>query len=107
MARHATAQLLPCMSQAVCRSSCRSQHSWDTIARKHKRALSALQEDIVNALALTGQTLMGQTVMVKSSEVRCTSCAGCVDGMPLPPLAFFAWTEAGIFIGNIKLPQSS
>ena len=28
-----------------------------------------LQEDIVNALALTGQVLMGQAVMVKSSEV--------------------------------------
>jgi len=28
-----------------------------------------LQEDIVNAMALTGQVLMGQSVMVKSSEV--------------------------------------
>ena len=28
-----------------------------------------MQEDIVNALALTGQILMGQAVMVKSSEV--------------------------------------
>lgn len=28
------------------------------------------QEDIVNAMALTGQVLMGQSVMVKSSEVR-------------------------------------
>ncbi len=30
------------------------------------------QEDIVNAMALTGQVLMGQSVMVKSSEVRRT-----------------------------------
>ena len=29
-----------------------------------------VQEDIVNAMALTGQFLMGQAVMVKSSEVR-------------------------------------
>ena len=29
-----------------------------------------LQEDIVNAMALTGQFLMGQAVMVKSSEVN-------------------------------------
>lgn len=29
----------------------------------------AMQEDIVNAMALTGQFLMGQAVMVKSSEV--------------------------------------
>ena len=29
----------------------------------------AMQEDIVNAMALTGQVLMGQSVMVKSSEV--------------------------------------
>ena len=28
-----------------------------------------MQEDIVNAMALTGQVLMGQSVMVKSSEV--------------------------------------
>lgn len=28
-----------------------------------------VQEDIVNAMALTGQVLMGQSVMVKSSEV--------------------------------------
>ncbi len=28
-----------------------------------------VQEDIVNALALTGQTFMGQSIMVKSSEV--------------------------------------
>ena len=31
---------------------------------------AAMQEDIVNAMALTGQVLMGQSVMVKSSEVR-------------------------------------
>jgi hypothetical protein len=30
------------------------------------------QEDIVNAMALTGQVLMGQSVMVKSSEVHKT-----------------------------------
>ncbi len=29
-----------------------------------------LQEDIVNAMALTGQIVMGQAIMVKSSEVR-------------------------------------
>ncbi len=29
-----------------------------------------LQDDVVKALALTGQTLMGQSIMVKSSEVR-------------------------------------
>ena len=33
------------------------------------RATCNMQEDIVNALALTGQVLMGQAVMVKSSEV--------------------------------------
>lgn len=32
--------------------------------------LPALQADIVTAMALTGQILMGQAVMVKSSEVR-------------------------------------
>ena len=32
------------------------------------------QEDVVTALALTGQTLMGQAVMVKSSEVRRLRC---------------------------------
>ncbi len=32
------------------------------------------QEDVVTALALTGQTLMGQAVMVKSSEVRLRLC---------------------------------
>ena len=31
------------------------------------------QEDIVNAMALTGQFLMGQAVMVKSSEVNCVN----------------------------------
>lgn len=31
--------------------------------------VNAVQEDIVNAMALTGQFLMGQAVMVKSSEV--------------------------------------
>jgi len=38
------------------------------------------QEDVVTALALTGQTLMGQAVMVKSSEVRrrlCLQALGC------------------------------
>ena len=33
---------------------------------KHRHGV---QEDVVAALALTGQTLMGQAVMVKSSEV--------------------------------------
>ena len=33
--------------------------------------LLLIQEDIVNAMALTGQVLMGQSVMVKSSEVSC------------------------------------
>ena len=32
-----------------------------------------VQEDIVNAMALTGQFLMGQAVMVKSSEVSCVN----------------------------------
>lgn len=31
------------------------------------------QEDIVSAMALTGQIVMGQAIMVKSSEVRSTS----------------------------------
>ena len=40
------------------------------------------QEDVVAALALTGQTLMGQAVMVKSSEVcpwldTLPTCAAC------------------------------
>lgn len=35
---------------------------------------AALQEDIVNAMALTGQILMGQAVMVKSSEVSVLLC---------------------------------
>ena len=32
--------------------------------------LDCAQEDVVNALSLTGQILMGQAIMVKSSEVR-------------------------------------
>ena len=31
-----------------------------------------MQEDIVNAMGLTGQIVMGQAIMVKSSEVRLT-----------------------------------
>ena len=34
------------------------------------RPVVCLQEDIINALGLTGQLLLGQPVMVKSSEVR-------------------------------------
>ena len=32
--------------------------------------IACLQEDIVSAMALTGQIVMGQAIMVKSSEVR-------------------------------------
>ncbi len=41
-----------------------------------------VQEDVVAALALTGQTLMGQAVMVKSSEV-----CPCILRPVLTPLA--------------------
>lgn len=34
------------------------------------QSLHPMQEDIVKAMGLTGQLLMGQAVMVKSSEVR-------------------------------------
>lgn len=50
-------------------------------------AFAALQEDIVNAMALTGQILMGQAVMVKSSEVRKSSCASVC-----PPISMRAQT---------------
>ena len=51
------------------------------------KAFAALQEDIVNAMALTGQILMGQAVMVKSSEVRVSSCASvwCLTSMRAEP----------------------
>lgn len=38
-----------------------------------KSCIGDVQEDIVNAMALTGQFLMGQAVMVKSSEVSLSS----------------------------------
>ena len=46
---------------------------------KHRHGV---QEDVVAALALTGQTLMGQAVMVKSSEV-----CPCILCPVLTPLA--------------------
>ena len=46
----------------------------------------AVQEDIVNAMALTGQVLMGQSVMVKSSEV---------GSFPLGPLLHIAAVPVG------------
>ena len=36
--------------------------------------MACLQEDIVSAMALTGQIVMGQAIMVKSSEVRPATC---------------------------------
>ena len=40
-----------------------------TMAQVFHRWSLALQEDIVKAMGLTGQLLMGQAVMVKSAEV--------------------------------------
>ena len=39
------------------------------LSRSFADRCGVMQEDIVNAMALTGQVLMGQSVMVKSSEV--------------------------------------
>ena len=41
---------------------------------------TVMQEDIVNAMGLTGQVVMGQAIMVKSAEVRLTS--SCTQQSP-------------------------
>jgi RNA-binding protein 39 len=49
----------------------------------------ATRESIIPALSLAGQTLMGQSVMVKSSEVRrrkpSTPISGCASLSAQPP----------------------
>ena len=66
-----------------------------------------MQEDIVNALALTGQVLMGQAVMVKSSEVRVPALmsAAVMSGFGTLvlvlhlPWSFMAWQRSDILSG--------